>query len=144
MVPGHGRPAPRRRTAPPAVRRRPRARRVVRVGRGGRRPDRRVPARDRRGGARVKIVVLCPHYFPDVAPTGEVMTSIATELAARGHRLHIVTSLPWYQHHRVEPGWTGRLYRNEDTEWGRVTRVHPFPTDKRNLSARALAFGGFT
>ena len=28
--------------------------------------------------------------------------------------------------------------------WGRITRVHPFPTDKRNIPARALAFGGFT
>jgi colanic acid biosynthesis glycosyl transferase WcaI len=92
----------------------------------------------------MNLLVLCPHYAPDVAPTGEVMTSIATELVARGHRLHVVTALPWYQHHRVEPGWTGRPYRNEDTEWGRITRVHPFPTDKRNLSARALAFGGFT
>jgi colanic acid biosynthesis glycosyl transferase WcaI len=92
----------------------------------------------------VNLLVLCPHYAPDVAPTGEVMTSIATELAARGHRLHIVTALPWYQHHRVEPGWTGRLVRNEDTEWGRITRVHPFPTDKGNVTARALAFGGFT
>jgi colanic acid biosynthesis glycosyl transferase WcaI len=91
----------------------------------------------------VNLLVLCPHYAPDVAPTGEVMTSIATELVARGHRLHIVTALPWYQHHRVEPGWGG-LVRNEDTEWGRITRVHPFPTDKRNVTARALAFGGFT
>jgi colanic acid biosynthesis glycosyl transferase WcaI len=91
----------------------------------------------------LKLLVLCPHYAPDVAPTGEVMTSIATELIARGHRMHIVTALPWYQHHRVEPGWSG-LVRNEDTEWGRITRVHPFPTDKRNVTARALAFGGFT
>jgi colanic acid biosynthesis glycosyl transferase WcaI len=30
------------------------------------------------------------------------------------------------------------------TDWGRITRVHPFPTDKRNIPARALAFGGFS
>ena len=44
----------------------------------------------------MNIVVLCPHFEPDVAATGEVMTSIARELIALGHRLHIVTSLPWY------------------------------------------------
>jgi colanic acid biosynthesis glycosyl transferase WcaI len=92
----------------------------------------------------VNLLVLCPHFAPDVAPTGEVMTSIATELVERGHRLHIVTSLPWYVHHRIEEGWTGRLVRHQDTDWGRITRVHPFPTDKRNIPARALAFGGFT
>jgi len=92
----------------------------------------------------VNILVVCPHFAPDVAPTGEVMTSIAIELAQRGHRLHVVTSLPWYLHHRIEEGWDGRLVREQEAEWGRITRVHPFPTDKRNIPARALAFGGFT
>jgi len=92
----------------------------------------------------MKMLVLCPHYAPDTAPTGEVMTSIATELVARGHELHVVTSLPWYEHHSIEPGWEGRVVRHEDTEWGRITRVHPFPTDKRNIPARAAAFAGFT
>ncbi len=92
----------------------------------------------------MKMLVLCPHYAPDTAPTGEVMTSIATELVARGHELHVVTSLPWYEHHRIEPGWEGRVVRHEDTDWGRITRVHPIPTDKRNIPARAAAFAGFT
>ena len=92
----------------------------------------------------MNLLVLCPHFAPDVAPTGEVMTSIVERAGERGHRLHIVTSLPWYQHHPIEPGWAGQLVRHEDTDWGRITRVHPFPTDKRNIPARALAFGGFT
>lgn len=92
----------------------------------------------------MKILVLCPHYAPDVAPTGEVMTSIATALAERGHHLHIVTSLPWYRDHAVEPGWGGRPWRTERTPWGRITRLHPFPTDKTNIPARAVAFAGFT
>jgi colanic acid biosynthesis glycosyl transferase WcaI len=92
----------------------------------------------------VRITVLCPHFAPDVAPTGEVMTSIVGELAGRGHRLHVVTALPWYQDHAIVAGWEGQLVRHEETAWGRITRVHPFPTDKRNIPARALAFGGFT
>jgi colanic acid biosynthesis glycosyl transferase WcaI len=92
----------------------------------------------------VNLLVLCPHFAPDVAPTGEVITSITGELAARGHDLHVVTSLPWYRHHRIEEGWTGKVLREQVTEWGHITRVHPFPTDKRNIPARALAFGGFT
>jgi colanic acid biosynthesis glycosyl transferase WcaI len=93
----------------------------------------------------VNLLVLCPHYAPDTAPTGDVMTSIAGELAARGHRLHLVTSLPWYEHHAIEPGWAGRLVRHDDEDpIGRISRVHPFPTDKRNIPARALAFAGFT
>ena len=56
----------------------------------------------------MKIVVLCPHFEPDTAPTGVVMTRIVDELADRGHELHVVTSLPWYRRIAIEPGWTGR------------------------------------
>ena len=92
----------------------------------------------------MNVLVVCPHYAPDEAPTGEVMTSIVEGLAARGHRLHVVTALPWYREHRVAEGWTGRMVRRERTGWGWITRLHPFPTDKRNIPARAVAFGGFT
>ena len=90
------------------------------------------------------ILVLCPHFAPDSAPTGVVMSAIVDGLAECGHRLHVVTALPWYEHHAVEQQWRGRLVRHEKTPWGRITRVHPFPTDKRNLRARALGFAGFT
>lgn len=92
----------------------------------------------------MKLAVLCPHFAPDVAPTGEVMTRIVLELADRGHELHVVTALPWYLHHRVEPEWQGRVVRHEATEWGSITRVAPFPTDKRDIARRALAFAGFS
>lgn len=91
----------------------------------------------------MRILVLCPHYAPDVAPTGTVMTAIGSELAAQGHELHIVTSLPWYRLHDVDPEWRGRPWRTERTSWGRITRVHPFPTDKSNIRARAMGFAGF-
>lgn len=93
----------------------------------------------------MKIDVVCPHFAPDVAPTGAVITRIVTELAARGHTIEVVTALPWYRDHRIEPGYEGKAVRREDTPWGRITRVHPFPTaDKMNLAKRAAAFGGFT
>jgi colanic acid biosynthesis glycosyl transferase WcaI len=93
----------------------------------------------------MKIAVLCPHFAPDIAPTGNVMTTIVEALAARGHELHVVTSLPWYQHHRIEPGWSGKLVRREKTTWGSVTRVHPFPgEDKSSIPRRALGFLGFS
>lgn len=92
-----------------------------------------------------RLVVVCPHFEPDTAPTGHVMTRIVHELAARGHELHVVTSLPWYRHHAVEPGWGGRWSRTETTAWGSITRLHPFPGgDRRNLLRRALGFVGFS
>ena len=91
------------------------------------------------------LVVLCPHFDPDTAPTGVVMTRIVRELAALGHTIHVVTALPWYRSHQIEPEWAGRLVRSETTDWGTITRVHPFPgRDKSNLLRRALGFGAYS
>ncbi len=92
----------------------------------------------------MKLLILCPHFAPDLAPTGEVMTSIVGALGERGHHVHVISALPWYRSHAVEPGWGGRPWRTEQTSWGKITRLHPFPTDKANIPARAAAFGGFT
>ncbi len=89
----------------------------------------------------LRLVVLCPHFAPDIAPTGVVMTRIVDELVARGHEVHVVTALPWYRDHAIEDGWSGRLWRTERTAWGSITRVHPFPgKSKRNLLRRAAGF----
>jgi colanic acid biosynthesis glycosyl transferase WcaI len=91
------------------------------------------------------IVVLVPHFAPDTAPTGEVITRIVDEFIAAGRRIHIVTSLPWYRTHAIEEGWTGRLVRRERTAWGSIIRVHPFPgKSKSNLLRRAIGFAGFS
>ncbi len=93
----------------------------------------------------LKLAVLCPHFAPDTAPTGEVITRIVSELAALGHELHVITALPWYREHQIETGWEGKWVRRERTEWGSITRVNPFPgTDKRNLLRRAAGFAGFS
>ncbi len=93
----------------------------------------------------MRLLVICPHFAPDTAPTGTVMTRIVTELAERDHEIHVVTSLPWYREHRIEPGWAGRWRRTETTGWGTITRIHPFPgDDKANLARRALGFAGFS
>lgn len=91
------------------------------------------------------IVVLCPHFAPDTAPTGEVITRIVDEFVAHGEKVHVVTALPWYRDHAIEAGWGGRLVRREKTPWGSVTRVHPFPgKSKRNLLRRAIGFAAFS
>lgn len=95
--------------------------------------------------SRLHLVVIGPHFEPDTAPTGRVLTRIVEELAARGHELHVVSALPWYRTHAIEPGWTGRWIRTERRPWGSIRRVHPFPgDDKRDLPRRAVGFAGFS
>ena len=97
--------------------------------------------------APLTLVVLCPHFEPDTAPTGAVMTRLVHELGALGHEIHVVTSLPWYRDHRIDPAWSAVGWRNRTsvTEFGSVTRVSPFAgTDRRNLLRRAVGFVGFS
>ena len=91
------------------------------------------------------IVVLCPHFAPDTAPTGVVMTRIVEELVERGHEVHVVTSLPWYRQHQVEKEWQGNRKSCEITPWGSITRVSPFAgKDKSHIARRAVGFIGFS
>ncbi len=93
----------------------------------------------------MRILFVCPHFTPDLhAATGEVMTKLVESLAARGHELTVVTSLPWYKGHSVDKAWRGRPWRKEKTAWGRIIRVWPFPTSKNSIAARAAGFVGFT
>ncbi|MDG1696848.1 MAG: glycosyltransferase family 4 protein [Ilumatobacter sp.] len=95
--------------------------------------------------ARRPIIVICPHFNPDTAPTGIVMTRIVDELVTLGHAVHVVTALPWYRRHAVEPEWIGSWVHVEKTSWGSVTRAHPFPgDDKANLLRRAAGFLAFS
>ncbi|MFM8777588.1 MAG: hypothetical protein ACKOEH_12040, partial [Actinomycetota bacterium] len=103
---------------------------------GQRRDDGVVTAASRK----LRLIVLCPHFEPDIAPTGVVMTRIVSELAARGHELHVVTSLPWYREHRVEDDWRSITWRRRTTDvvWGSIARLNPHAGgDKRNLVRRA-------
>lgn len=96
---------------------------------------------------RLKLLVLCPHFDPDTAPTGAVMSRIVEELGALGHEVHVVTSLPWYREHRVDEAWSTVRWRDRTatTGWGTIARLDPHAGgDKRNLVRRAVGFIGFS
>ena len=92
----------------------------------------------------MRLLVITPHFTPDPAPTGVVITALVEEWCRLGHHAHVVTSLPWYQEHRVADGWTGRLARHGHHGTATVTRLHPFPVRKARTGRRAAAFGAFT
>jgi len=85
-----------------------------------------------------------PHFTPDVAPTGTIGARLVHELGDLGISTDVVTALPWYAEHRVDPAWRGAWRRTERTDFGTIRRLHPFPTgDKSNIPARAVGFAAF-
>ncbi len=92
----------------------------------------------------MRFLVVTPHFQPDTAPTGDVVAMVVEALSQMGHETHVVTSLPWYEHHAVADGWQGSPWRTGRHEHGTITRLHPFPTDKTSLTARSLGYLGFS
>ena len=92
----------------------------------------------------MRVVAVLPHFTPDLAPTGVIGARLVTELGTLGVHVDVVTALPWYENHRVDPAWAGSWRRRERTPWGSVQRLHPFPTgDKRDIAKRAVGFAAF-
>ncbi|MFV0306992.1 MAG: glycosyltransferase [Desertimonas sp.] len=95
--------------------------------------------------APLRLVVIGPHFAPDTAPTGRVLTRIVDELTGRGHHVDVVTALPWYRTHAIESGWDRSWWQHQTTAWGSIRRVHPFPgSDRTNLARRGAGFVGFS
>jgi len=92
----------------------------------------------------MRLLVVTPHFQPDTAPTGDVVAMVVEALGQMGHETHVVTSLPWYGDHAVADGWQGSPWRTGRHDHGTITRLHPFPTDKKSLVARSLGFLGFS
>ena len=83
----------------------------------------------------MRLLVVAPHFTPDTAPTGVVVTALVDEWARLGHSSHVVTSLPWYEEHRVADGWRGRVARRGrhggyllSPDAGSVDHVHQIVT----------------
>ncbi|MBU39569.1 MAG: glycosyltransferase WbuB [Acidimicrobiaceae bacterium] len=92
----------------------------------------------------MRLLVISPHFEPDTAPTGIIVTSLVEQWLEQGHQIEVITSLPWYEKHEVENQWKGRLFRKEEKGLLTVTRLHPFPQDKNKLLRRLVGFLAFS
>ena len=92
----------------------------------------------------MRLLVITPHFEPDTAPTGIIVTSLVDQWVEQGHQIEVITSLPWYEKHEIENHWKGKLFRREEKESVTVTRLHPFPQDKNKLFRRLMSFLAFS
>ena len=85
------------------------------------------------------------YFKPDITANGILMTQLAEELAAQGHTLTVVTSMPHYSTNRIWPEYQGKLWVRE--RWAEnieVIRLYiHVPQDKTNLLGRLLGYISF-
>ncbi len=92
----------------------------------------------------MRVLLLTLHFAPDTVSNAVVVTELAEELAARGHSVTVVAALPYHQHHRIEPGFRGRLWQVDQHGPIRVFRTWLLLRgSKQQLGGRLLAYATF-
>jgi colanic acid biosynthesis glycosyl transferase WcaI len=65
-----------------------------------------------------RILIIGINYAPEMISTGVYTTGMAEFLAKRGHRVEVITALPYYPEWRVRPGWPRLRYVREAHDKG--------------------------
>lgn len=91
----------------------------------------------------MRITFLINHWPPDMNPTGELMSQLAEDLSARGHRITVLTSFPHYEGFRVPERYRRRFSARE--RWGDVdvVRVWTYARGDKSMLPRLLNYLAF-
>ncbi len=89
----------------------------------------------------MRVLILSPHYPPDVAATGQLVAELAEDLAAAGYQPVVLASRPSYLDQSAGGGY--RLLQKElrngvEIHWLGVPR-----TGRRGVWSRLLPFAGY-
>jgi colanic acid biosynthesis glycosyl transferase WcaI len=86
------------------------------------------------------VLMLVPHYEPDLGPSAPLFTLLGVGLASRGHQVTVITTVPHYPSGHVSPPFRGLKTRRSVEKGVEVFRV-PLPSVRRSsLSLRMMQF----
>ncbi|HAZ00340.1 MAG TPA: colanic acid biosynthesis glycosyltransferase WcaI [Opitutae bacterium] len=83
------------------------------------------------------------NYAPEVVGIAVYNTMLAEWLAARGHRVNVVSAFPYYPEWKKLPGDTGRLYRVEESEGLTLHRCWHYVPEQATALGRILHEASF-
>ena len=85
----------------------------------------------------MRILFLNQYYIPDIAATGQLLADVAEELAAQGHRVHVICS------RRMYSGGAGSLSADEVVNGVHVHRVRAAGFGREATIGRVLNWLSF-
>jgi colanic acid biosynthesis glycosyl transferase WcaI len=91
----------------------------------------------------LRLLILSIQYAPEFTSNAIVITGLAEQLAARGHRVTVLAGTPHYQLPRVPPGYGWRPFRREICQGVKVIRCWAFPKSGGKF-AKLLNYASFT
>ncbi len=86
----------------------------------------------------MRILIYSYNYSPEPIGIAPLMTELAEGLAQRGHKVRVVTAMPWYPRMKIPPEYRGKLYKTEMRNGVKVQRCYVHCSQKRNFANRAL------
>jgi len=91
----------------------------------------------------MKIMIHSINYLPELTGSGKFTGEMGSWLAARGHKVRVVTSPPYYPEWRVRPGYCKLWYSAEEIDGVRVIRCPLWVPRHQSGLRRALHFACF-
>jgi colanic acid biosynthesis glycosyl transferase WcaI len=92
----------------------------------------------------MNILFMAQCYAPEEVSAAILITELATDLAARGHRVTVVTGAPNYPHGRVFDGYRNRLFASETLDGVRVIRTWSFISPSKKNWPRLFHYGTYS
>jgi colanic acid biosynthesis glycosyl transferase WcaI len=88
----------------------------------------------------MRILIICPHYFPDGGTASALNTRLCEELANRGHQVTALTAVPHYPSGHVPEDYRGKLKKKSIEKGVHVIRVALPSVDRQDIMARMFQF----
>ena len=88
----------------------------------------------------MKILLIVPHYQPDLGPSAPLFTLLSEEFIRRGHRVCVLTTVPHYPSGIVPPLFRRKWIQHSIENGVEIYRVRVPSLNRSNLAARFLQF----
>ena len=92
----------------------------------------------------MNILFMAQCYAPEEVSAAILITELAVDLAARGHRVTVVTGAPNYPQGRVFDGYRNRLFSSEMLDGVRVIRTWSYISPSKKFWPRLFHYGTYS
>lgn len=86
----------------------------------------------------MRILIYSYNYHPEPIGIAPLMTELAEGLVQRGHRVRVVTAMPWYPEGEIYAPYQGKLFLTENRNGVKIQRCHVWIRRERNLINRVF------
>lgn len=86
----------------------------------------------------MKILVYGINYYPELTGIGKYTGEMCEWLAAKGHKVEVITAMPYYPSWKVQDDYVGKKWHVEHINGVKVNRVPIYVTQRVNAKTRIL------